>query len=624
MSTRTVAIDGLWLCFRPSLGRLFSEPTRQRFPFDDAIYSPRRAFHSSPKCPFAPTFNLLTVAEPTGSSVPESGGEEAGQSKKPAGPQPSLSPKPHRRLKPKEQKTVRKLLRESKLPSGLKQRTNGNLENTLQNVVEKCPSHSAALEVVTELVRNRHVRPETRHYRAMILANTQCIKGSAKQVEALLDDMEKNGIVADSGTLHAALKALAVHPDYLLRSEIIHKLRERWLSLSPAGWHNVATGYIREGQFEMALETLEHMRLQHVPVQGWLYSLLMYNLADYGEFDELLHILRSRVEAGLTFSPNLWHHLLDASSVAMHAELTQFIWEQQVELGHLNPPYGICDNVLAISARTGNSRLATSVFKVLGKRNSVLTLNDYESLVDTYVEAHDIDSAIRILCTMGSSSVGIKAGSTRTLLSHFIMAKVAPTSVWETFKRLKRDEDLEMPLPLVNVALELCAHLGEVQTAWDLYRELHTLCSSGVETSTFNILFSACRGSNNADLAGFFVQEMIQMKILPDRKTYENLILLCVELSRFEIAYKYLLEMAGSGFELSRQAKQDIREKCHGQEDEHAFKLLHDSAVRKPASRGIIRPHRVRRAFSLPVSGKGAVAEEERNMDETAPYPHRD
>lgn len=206
MSTRTVAIDGLWLCFRPSLGRLFSEPTRQRFPFDDAVYSPRRAFHSSSKCLFAPTFNLLTVAEPTSSSVPESGGEEAGQSKKLAGPQPSLSPKPHRRLKPKEQKTVRKLLRESKLPSGLKQRTNGNLENTLQNVVEKCPSHSAALEVVTELVRNRHVLPETRHYRAMILANTQCIKGSAKQVEALLDDMEKNGIVADSGTLHAALK----------------------------------------------------------------------------------------------------------------------------------------------------------------------------------------------------------------------------------------------------------------------------------------------------------------------------------------------------------------------------------------------------------------------------------
>ncbi|EFQ99497.1 hypothetical protein MGYG_08982 [Nannizzia gypsea CBS 118893] len=607
MSTRTVAIDGLWLCFRPSLGRWLSESPRQRFPADNAAPSPRRTFHSSPRCAFSTTFNLRSVAEPANSSSSGEYTGEASQGQKHVSSKLNSATTLHRSLRPREQKTVRKLLRQSKIPSDLSQKTEANLENILQNAVDKLPNHNAALEVVTELVRRRHVRPQTRHYRAMILANTQCIRGSAKQVEALLNDMQENGIVVDSGTLHAALKALAIHPDYLLRSEIIHKLRERWLSLSPTGWHNIVAGYIREGQFEMALETLEHMKLQHVPVQGWLHSLLIYNLAEYGEFDEILHLLRSRVEAGLVLSPNLWHRLLDISSAAMHPELTQYIWEQQVELGHLNPPYGICDNVLAISARTGNSRLAASVFKVLGNRNGVLTLNDYESLVDTYVEANDIESAIRILCSMDSSSIGVKTGSTRSLLSHLIMAKSKPTEIWNTFKRLKKEEDLVFPLPLLNVALELCAHLGKAKTAWDLYRELHTLCSSAVETSTFNILFKACRGSNDADLAGYFVQEMIQMKILPDRKTYENLVLLCVELSRFETAHKYLLEMSGSGFELSRPAKEDIRAKCDGQEDPHAFKLIHDSAVRKPASRGIIRPHRVRRSFSIPSAGKGIL-----------------
>ena len=207
MSTRTVAIDGLWLCFRPSLGRLLSESPRQRFPADNAAPSPRRrAFHCSPRSAFSAAFNQLSIAKPVNSSMPESYTAEGSQGKEQTGSKSKSASSLHRTPRPREQKTVRKLLRQSKIPSDLSQRTEGNLENILQNVVEKLPNHTAALDVVTELVRRRHVRPQTRHYRAMILANTQCIRGSAKQVEALLDDMKENGIVVDSGTLHAALK----------------------------------------------------------------------------------------------------------------------------------------------------------------------------------------------------------------------------------------------------------------------------------------------------------------------------------------------------------------------------------------------------------------------------------
>ncbi|KAK2871597.1 hypothetical protein FQN49_003029 [Arthroderma sp. PD_2] len=595
MSTRTVAVDGLWLCFRPSLGHLFSESARQPFSFDNAVSSSRRAFCSSPKCSFASTFNPLMTAAPVISTESKSNISNDGQKRT------DLDRKPKRReprsLRPRELPTVRQLLRQRKVPPDLGIRSDANLENTLQNVVDGLPNHTAALTVVTEIVRNRHVRPEIRHYRAMILANTNCIRGSAKQVEGLLNDMENNGILADSGTLHAALKALAVHPDYLVRYEVICKLRDRWLPLSPAGWHNVVTGYIREGQFEMALETLEHMKLQHVPVQDWLTSLLIYNLIEHGEFDEVLQLLRSKVETGQTLSPNIWHHVLDVASAAMHHGLTEFIWKQHVELGYINPPYGICNNVLAISARTGNTELATSVFKLLGSRSAAITLNDYEALIDTYVEAHDIDSAIRLLCTMSDSSIGLQEGSTRTLLSHLIMAKVEPTTVWETFKRLQKEEGLQLPLPVVNVALELCAHLRQTEVALDFYRELHTICTSGAATSTFNILFMACRRAKDKNSTGFFVQEMIQMKVLPDRTTYENLVLLCVDLYQFEAAYKYILEMTGSGFGLLDEAKRYIRSQCSKLDDEHARELMYDAAVRRPASRNPIGPRPVRRSI---------------------------
>lgn len=210
MSTGTVAIDGLWLCFRPSLGRWLSESSRQRFLADNATPSPRRTLQSS-RCAFSTALNSPSISEPINSFSPGSHTGEASQGRKKLGSKLNSPSTLHRSLRPREQKTVRKLLRQSKIPSDLSQKTEGNLENILQNVVDKLPNHTAALEVVTELVRRRHVRPQARHYRAMILANAQCIKGSAKQVEALLDDMEENGIVVDSGTLHAALKVSLIN-----------------------------------------------------------------------------------------------------------------------------------------------------------------------------------------------------------------------------------------------------------------------------------------------------------------------------------------------------------------------------------------------------------------------------
>ena len=60
-----------------------------------------------------------------------------------------------------------------------------------------------------------------------------------------------------------------MHPDYLLRHQILQTLRDRWLSLSPAGWHYVVAGLLREHQFELALD---HIDL-NIP-QGAMFALL--------------------------------------------------------------------------------------------------------------------------------------------------------------------------------------------------------------------------------------------------------------------------------------------------------------------------------------------------------------
>ena len=62
------------------------------------------------------------------------------------------------------------------------------------------------LQILRALLRDRQVRPHARHYKALILANSDCVRGNPDLVRGLLQEMEENGIAADSGTLHAAVQ----------------------------------------------------------------------------------------------------------------------------------------------------------------------------------------------------------------------------------------------------------------------------------------------------------------------------------------------------------------------------------------------------------------------------------
>lgn len=367
----------------------------------------------------------------------------------------------------------------------------------------------------------------------------------------------------------------------------MRKLRDRWLPLSPAGWHNVVTGYIRERQYEMALETFERMELQNIPIHDWLFRLLVYNLLDAGEFDEVLRLIRSRVEAGHSIAPNLWFLALDLASSSLHVDLTTYIWNEQVDLGYINPSHGVCDNVLIIAARTGNTKLATSVLGLLSQRNADFKSSDYEAVTEAYITVGDIDSALRIICIMGRSVGGAHESSVRSILSHWVTTDANPRDIWATLKRLKEEEKLEIPFAAANGVIELCAIQNDTKISFELYREFHTVCTSGVETSTFNHLIDLCRRTRDLELGSFLIQDMIRMKLLPERKTYENLILFCLDGGYYDNAYKYLLEMNGSGFGLTQSVKDYIYKKCNGLTDSNALALKNHSAVSGPVSRRI-------------------------------------
>jgi hypothetical protein len=112
---------------------------------------------------------------------------------------------------------------------------------------------------------------------------------------------------------------LAVHPDYLLRNDILQEMKERWLGLSPDGWHSLVIGLLRDRQIEVAIDKLEQMQADRVPVQPWLYDIVMYKLCEFGELDQAYQLLIHRFQYDRKrISQAIWYFLLDTFSRAFH------------------------------------------------------------------------------------------------------------------------------------------------------------------------------------------------------------------------------------------------------------------------------------------------------------------
>lgn len=465
----------------------------------------------------------------------------------------------------------------------------GDLETQLEQSTSRGRiDTSKTVAILKELLQRHRVTPTTRHYKAYLLTNIDRQHGSAKNVRDLLEEMAKQGITADSATLHAALevsypcrvwtgesitnsicKVLAVHPDYLLRQEVLEALRARWLSLSPVGWHHVIAGLLRENQFELALDRLDQMERKGILLEQWLHSLLVYKLSDADEFSEALRLIRSRPNKAKSISSAMWLYLLRAAMQRSHYETVEYVWKNAVDLGYQGLSVADCRDVLRFAAEYGNSTLAEAVFRHLSTLQTHLTGYDYGKLVQVYAGNADIKAAFGIVCHMHKHSISIEAEYTQLILQSLETQLSDPTVLWNDICGLKK-EGFEIPITLANIVIQHTGNLlirdslsasRAIEIAVSIYKDLFDVCASGAITDTFNNLFSLCHQTHRRDICTFFAKEMAALDVTPDQRTLETLVLICLESGNRSSAEKYLADLKAQGWELSESATSQIRDK---------------------------------------------------------------
>ena len=201
------------------------------------------------------------------------------------------------------------------------------------------------------LVKDRGEAPNKEMYTAILHSFVSSTNGTAGKVRKVLDEM---GFWADAGSsLHGhghghpkveldaracecVLEVLAVHPDYLLRPEMLAYMKARWFTLSDRAHNFVVAGMLRERHFEQALETLEDMVRTQTRIENWLFDQALWALLEFGEVEEAFYVLslkagvQRRASSGagsVKLSSALWGALLDAAARRQLVSAAKHTWQ---------------------------------------------------------------------------------------------------------------------------------------------------------------------------------------------------------------------------------------------------------------------------------------------------------
>jgi pentatricopeptide repeat protein len=275
-------------------------------------------------------------------------------------------------------------------------------------------------------------------------------------------------------------------------------------------------------------------------------------------------------------------------------DAARIVWTSQVQPGYLKPPTGTCLSVLSLASRHGDVSLATDVFRLLTERETIFTTHHYELLIATYLKASTLSDALSVILIMTDANLKVDAGTCHPLYAYLRNAPAPPPTKAIDENGAETEEQLSMPLhafqllqsfeaqgrkvptAAVNCCIQASIALNSLPAALDMYKALHTVSSSGPNTSTFNLLFRGCAQAGRKDLAMYLANEMMALNLRPDRITYDRLILVCERSGDLDDAVNYFEEMRAAGLRPRRGTYERLMNALVDRDDERCVVLLRD------------------------------------------------
>ena len=263
-----------------------------------------------------------------------------------------------------------------------------------------------------------------------------------------------------------------------------------------------------------------------------------------------------------------------------------YAWRHRVEKLYLNPPDGVCFNVLNTAVRHGDGHLAADVIRILGNRGAHLELQHHEALADAYVAGSDVKTALAVHCMTEDAGFQLLEASMSLMFQRLGQDPVMLEQAVVALSELRR-EGHSIPTASVNCVIHASVQQGRVRQGIQVYKSLHELCPAGPNTATFNILLQACVGVRQRELGRFLFAEMSESKVQANALTYDNMIRLCLTEDDRDDAFGYLEDLKRRRLRPRASTSLLLLRNCVEGRDRRAWDLLTEMEAAGVATTGL-------------------------------------
>ncbi|KAK4231393.1 hypothetical protein QBC38DRAFT_466666 [Podospora fimiseda] len=466
------------------------------------------------------------------------------------------------------------------------------VENVLEAIamIMNVADQATKIRMLVFYAVKRGVRPNSFLYEALVSANCDPQRGIGDELHNIWIEMAVLEIAPSASFYHTMLKALAIHPDYLMRNVILSRMKVEGVELTVEGKSHVALGMLRENQVEMALDYLEEgMVREGIMIPYWVVEIFVFVLGRRGFLDEAFQLLLSQlgnVDTGIDrVSLNLWHFVLEECSREMHYEGTKTAWDEIVKPGILNPSDGLTSNVLNTAARYGDSVMCMEAIEKLSAKGVKLTAVHYEALLEAYAKQGELAKAFEVLCIMEESGIEAEQASTRPIWKLLMGEPELAAGCMEILTDLD-ERRMKIPSVALFVLLEFAVCRGGMELAMDVYAEVRRFSAPGQDGLYLGFLFTQ---ANTSAEGKYLLEQMNKYHVEETTSTLDEMVRLSAIDGSLDDAFRRLWEISKeikssqSAYYPSNKTLVILQERLFRDLDPRVYSVLQEIDRRRPA-----------------------------------------
>lgn len=230
----------------------------------------------------------------------------------------------------------------------------------------------------------------------------------------------------------------------------------------------------------------------------------------------------------------------------MHQELgVTDAWQKAVvDLG-VTPVEGQCIDVLHTAARCCLPNLAMHALQILIGLQVPLAEHHIAPVLEAFCGRRMLEEAFSIVNLMRSSDVRCSP-ETALQLTKCISGDIDQVDeAWSILEKMNQEKKV-VDVVSLNAIVHAAILLNDLQRAIGTYKAFGDF-GVNADISTFNHLLSGCIFASHRELGDRLLSELRELGLVPDKVTFERMIVLCLTQTVYEDAFFYLEEMKGQG-----------------------------------------------------------------------------